>query len=228
LFFELAPRAAILGDSNRELIEVFQVVRNEPEAIYNRLRRLRRDLETYLRWRSLEPKNLDRSTRALRFIYLNRNCFNGIYRTNTKGHFNVPMGKRPGQYFSREDLLLCAELLQNARFVTGDFTETLLRARAGDFVYLDPPYAVGSRRVFKEYGKDAFTIDDVPRLATALHKLHKLGAKFLVSYADCREARTLAKDWNSRRFPTKRHVAGFAGARRHAYELEITNLPQHS
>jgi DNA adenine methylase len=165
LFFDLAPPAAILGDSNRELIEVFEVVREEPESIYRRLCRIRRDVRTYLRWRNLNPRKLDRSTRALRFVYLNRNCFNGIYRTNVEGRFNVPMGKRPGQYFSQADLLRCAQLLQNARFVCGDFENTLQHAQQGDFVYLDPPYAVSSRRVFREYGKDTFTVKDVTRLA---------------------------------------------------------------
>lgn len=224
LFFDLAPRAAILGDSNGELIEVFQVVRDEPETIYGCLRKIRQDNPTYLRWRSLKPSDLDVRTRVVRFIYLNRNCFNGIYRTNGNGHFNVPMGRKPGKYFSLEDLNLCAQLLRRAKFVSGDFMQTLCDVQRGDFVYLDPPYAVASRRVFREYGKNAFTVDDIPRFAEVLRTIDKTGAKFLVSYADCSEARTLARDWNSQRFPTRRHVAGFAGARRQAYELEINNL----
>lgn len=90
LFFSLAPDRAVLGDSNRELIEVYRVVRDNPDGLYNRLSTIRRDLNTYNRWRSWDPRTLDRDTRALRLVYLNRNCFNGIYRTNTDGHFNVP------------------------------------------------------------------------------------------------------------------------------------------
>ncbi len=156
LFFELEPNAAVLGDSNKELIEVYRVVRDEPERLYRRLCHIRRDLPTYRHWRELNPKSLDRQTRALRFLYLNRNCFNGIYRTNLAGEFNVPMGKRPGGYFSEEDLLHCSKLLQRTGLVAGDFTKTLERVRAGDFVYLDPPYAVTSRRIFREYGKTTF------------------------------------------------------------------------
>ena len=129
-----------------------------------------------------------------------------------------------GNTFSLGDLLNCARLLRNATFVSGDFTCTLESAQKGDFVYLDPPYAVASRRVFREYGIGAFTVGDVPRLADALLALDKSGAKFLVSYADCRKSRLIAKNWNSRRAPIRRHIAGFASARRQAYELEITNL----
>jgi DNA adenine methylase len=215
----------VLGDTNPELIEVYRVVRDEPERLSNRLRHIARDLETYKRWRALDPSSLDRETRALRFVYLNRNCFNGIYRTNTDDRFNVPMGKRPGTYFTKDDLLKCSELLQRATLVFGDFTDTLKHVKAGDFVYLDPPYAVNSRRIFRQYGKKVFDTEDIPRLANSLSRIDRVGADFLVSYADCSEARALASEWNSVRLPIRRHIAGFAGARKNAYEWLVTNLP---
>ena len=225
LFFALAPKSGVLGDSNRELIEVYRVVRDAPERLYARLCRIGRDLETYNRWRSRSPKTLDRDTRALRFLYLNRNCFNGIYRTNADGYFNVPMGRKVGAYFTREDLLRCSALLQNIKLVAGDFTRTVEHVRPGNFVYLDPPYAVNSRRIFCEYGKDNFSASDVSRFAETLASIQSRKADFVVSYADCREARLLARKWNSVRLPVRRHVAGFAGARRNAYEWLITNIP---
>ncbi|MGD0619366.1 MAG: Dam family site-specific DNA-(adenine-N6)-methyltransferase [Bryobacteraceae bacterium] len=225
LFFEIAPKSAVLGDTNKELMEVYRVVRDEPERLYRRLCRIRRDLRTYCRWRGLKPQSLDRETRALRFLYLNRNCFNGIYRTNMDGDFNVPMGKRPGAYFSKEDLLECSTLLRRATLIPGDFAKTLEGVRAGDFVYLDPPYAVTSRRVFREYGKKTFNTADIPRLSECLTAIVKHDADFLVSYADCAEARALALEWNSVRLPVRRHVAGFAGARKRAYEWLISNRP---
>jgi DNA adenine methylase len=225
LFFELAPEAAVLGDNNKELIEVYRVVRDEPERLHRRLCRIRRDLSTYLRWRQLKPASLDRETRALRFLYLNRNCFNGIYRTNTAGEFNVPMGTRLGEYLSKEDLVSCSKLLQRATIVSGDFIKTLARVKAGDFVYLDPPYAVTSRRIFREYGKKTFDTADIPRLSACLTAIVKQGADFLVSYADCAEARALAFQWHSVRLPIKRNVAGFAGDRKRAYEWLISNRP---
>ncbi len=225
LFFELAPKAAVLGDSNKELIEVYRVVRDEPERLYQRLCRIRRDLPTYYRWRRLKPESLDRETRALRFLYLNRNCFNGIYRTNMNGEFNVPMGTRLGEYFSKDDLVGCSKLLQTTTLVAGDFVKTLERVKAGDFVYLDPPYAVTSRRIFKEYGKKPFDTADIPRLSESLTAIVRQKADFLVSYADCTEARALALNWYSVRLPIRRHIAGFAGDRKNAYEWLISNRP---
>lgn len=228
LFFEIAPARAVLGDANKDLIEVYRVVRDEPERLYRRLCRVTRDRSTYARWRRLDPKRLDRDTRALRFLYLNRNCFNGIYRTNMEGQFNVPMGQRPGEYFSKEDLLNCSRLLKTTTLIAGDFMKTLEHVQTGDFVYLDPPYALNSRRVFKEYGKRTFDVSDVPRLMEGLSIIDATGADFLVSYADCTEARRLASTWNAIRLPIRRHVAGFTDSRRLAYEWLISNRPVSS
>jgi len=223
LFFDLAPTAAILGDNNKELIEAYRIVRDEPERLYRRLCRIRRDSPAYYRWRHLNHRLLDRETRALRFLYLNRNCFNGIYRTNLNGDFNVPMGTRQGEYFSRDDLLHCSVLLRNSTLVVGDFVKTLEKVKAGDFVYLDPPYAVNSRRIFREYGKKTFDTSDIPRFSESLAEIARRGADFLVSYADCAESRELAFQWHSIRLPIRRHIAGFAGDRRDAYEWLISN-----
>jgi len=95
----------------------------------------------------------------------------------------------------------------------------------GDFVYLDPPFAVTSRRIFREYGKKTFDTSDIPRFSESLATIVKKEADFLVSYADCTEARALALEWHSIRLPIRRHVAGFADNRRMAYEWLISNRP---
>jgi len=120
------------------------------------------------------------------------------------------MGKRPGEYFSRDDLIQCSQLLQRASLLAGDFAATLARVKSGDFVYLDPPFAVRSRRIFREYGKLTFDTSDIPRLEEGMEEIVMKGADFLVSYADCREARALAANWQAVRLPVRRHVAGFA------------------
>jgi len=225
LFFEVAPNQAVLGDKNASLIEVYRIVRDQPVRLFNRLWRIKRDAETYYRWRDKPQAKLDPETRALRFLYLNRNCFNGIYRTNSSGDFNVPMGRKAGAYFSQADLLLCSALLKRAKLVAGDFQRTLQHVRSGDFVYLDPPYAVKSRRVFREYGATLFDTPDIERMAASLSGIVQTGADFLVSYADCKESRKIAHQWNAIRLPIRRHVAGFIGNRRHAYEWLISNMP---
>jgi DNA adenine methylase len=225
LFFSIAPDRAVLGDNNDDLINVYRKLRTSPERIHRRLVHIPRDRETYYRWRAKEPNDLDKETRALRFIYLNHNCFNGIYRTNIDGQFNVPFGSKLATYLSREEFLECAEALVDTELVSGDFQDTLARVERGDFVYLDPPYAVSSRRVFRQYGKKPFHTDDVQRLSAELRRIDKLGAHFVVSYADCREARALAKDWNSQKFLVRRHIAGFSSHRTPSFEWIIYNLP---
>lgn len=224
LFFELAPKAAILGDNNDALIGLYRVVRDEPERLHRRLCRIGRDTDTYYRWRKMKPQSLDAESRAVRFLYLNRNCFNGIFRTNAAGEFNVPIGRKTGDYIKREDLLHCASLLKRTKLISGDFSKTLAHVQAGDFVYMDPPFALQSRRVFNDYGTQTFQSNDVPRLADALHDIVAAKADFLVSYADCTEARGLAREWSAIRLPISRNVGGFADRRRDAYEWLITNL----
>jgi DNA adenine methylase len=225
LFFHLQPRAGVLGDKNRELIALYRCVRDNPLRLHRRLAGIPRDSDTYYRWRSLDPDQLDSEDRALRFLYLNRNCFNGIYRTNVAGRFNVPFGRDVGRFLTRVQLLACATALRRVSLVSGDFEETLARVQRGDFVYLDPPFAVSGRRVFRQYDEAPFSTDDVPRLGKQLRRISRVGAKFLVSYADCREARELAAEWASRKIQVRRHVAGFVGDRARAYEWLITDTP---
>ena len=107
--------------------------------------------------------------------------------------------------------------------VNGDFERTLEHVQPEDFVYLDPPYYMSNRRVFREYGAGAFTLADLRRLKSQLGRLHDLNATFVVSYADCTEARDLLRPWRVRRIRTRRHIAGFSDRRRTAYELIASN-----
>lgn len=228
LFFSLKPKMAILGDTNVELINTYLVLRENPERMHRRLVAIPRDKKTYYQWRAKSPMDLDRETRALRFVYLNHNCFNGIYRTNVKGQFNVPIGTKLASYLSRNDFARCASALASVKFVPGDFAETLSNVEKGDFVYLDPPYAVSSRRVFREYGIKPFGVEDIERLSVELNRLHKMGVDFVVSYADCREARKLAGQWNSEKFLVQRHIAGFSAHRTPSFEWMIYNSAKRS
>jgi DNA adenine methylase len=163
--------------------------------------------------------------RAVRFIYLNRHCFNGIYRTNLNGQFNVPFGgPKPGIIPPIETFRKCAQMLDRAELHSCDFGTLLSDTREGDFVYLDPPYAVESRRVFRQYGPREFEKKDLKRLASHLRRMHSRGVRFVVSYADCAEAREFLGSWKTVRMRVRRHVSGFEAARRTAYELVATNV----
>jgi DNA adenine methylase len=226
LFFKLEPPNALLADKNADLIEVYCVLRDNPGELHARVSSLRKSKERYYKLRALDPRKLSRIDRAVRFLYLNRYCFNGIYRTNLNGQFNVPYAPSgTGGIPALEQFLACSRLLNTAMLHAWDFGTTLRHVGEGDFVYIDPPYAVESRRVFVEYGPRWFSRQDLARLAEHLKKIDRRGATFLVSYAECREARALAKGWHMIKLAVQRNIAGFHDDRRRAYELTISNKP---
>lgn len=225
LFFRLQPDKAVIADINQELIEAYEVLRERPDDVHTAVVKIARTERHYYRMRARQTAGMTAFERTVRFVYLNRNCFNGIYRTNTQGTFNVPFAHaRPGAIPTVEEFRKCSRLLERASLRCGDFGQVLSDARAGDFVYLDPPYAVESRRIFREYDRRAFSRRDLERLAAHLHTLNDKGAAFIVSYADCREARQLFSHWGHRRIRVRRNVAGFISARRLATELLVTNI----
>lgn len=225
LFFKVQPDRAILGDINTELIEAYEVIRDRPDDVFHAVSRMKHGKKAYYAVRDQNTNRLRAFGRAVRFVYLNRYCFNGIYRTNRDGKFNVPYAHiKPGVIPPIEHFRRCAALLQRASLKCGDFGAVLSAVTENDFVYMDPPYAVNSRRVFRQYDRRQFSQRDVERLAAHLKTIDRKGASFVVSYADCREARSLFSCWNIRRIRVRRHVAGFASARRHAFELIATNI----
>jgi DNA adenine methylase len=228
-FFALEPKSAVLGDLNSELIQTYRALKCDADLVLECFRRLPIGEAPYYSIRSIDPKSLTEPEVAARFLYLNRYCFNGLYRTNLAGSFNVPYGppRRPLVNFERT-VLGASSLLRNAQLVNADFETTLREVASGDFVYLDPPYAVEGRRIFAEYHPQSFTAPDLVRLGTCLRRIDEAGALFLVSYADSPEARRLFKPWSFRRVRTRRNIAGFAGARRTAFELVAFNLSSES
>jgi DNA adenine methylase len=224
LFFAIEPSKAILSDINSDLVETFCAVRDHPRAVHNRLLRLPLGKEAYYQLREEDASRLSALDRAARFVYLNRFCFNGLYRTNMSGKFNVPYAaSKTGQLPTQCDLLESSKALSRASIKARDFEKTIQDVQAGDFVYMDPPYAVQNRRIFRQYGPDCFGTDDLSRLASALPEIDRCGATFLVSYAMCREALEVFKGWHIRRAYTQRSVAGFSRHRRKAMEILVSN-----
>jgi DNA adenine methylase len=224
LFFYLAPRRALLGDINGRLIETLSLVKTDPGAVTAALRGLRRGKATYYRLRSIAPELLAPAQRAARFIYLNRFCFNGLYRTNRSGAFNVPYGgKRTGRLPSAEIVARCSSALRRAELRAADFEAVLGRVRPGDFVYLDPPFSVRAKRVFNEYDASIFGPEDVARLRSWLERLDAKGVAFLASYVASGEARYLARGFRTSTVTVRRSIAGFTGSRVLTQELLISN-----
>jgi DNA adenine methylase len=225
LFFLLRPGSAILGDINGELVNALAQLSRHPKRLHSSLVALPRSRRLYEDYRRQSPMGLSRFDRAVRFFYLNRYCFNGLYRTNTQGRFNVPYAPaRSGRFPPIERFVECGRLLRRASLREVDFEE-LIRAEVGraDFVYLDPPYAVANRRLFRQYGPDTFGLQDIDRLGSILQHIDSVGARFVLSYADSVEARRLFGKWYYRRVRVQRNVAGFAASRRGSVEVLISN-----
>ncbi len=226
LFFALRPPRAILGDLNPELIATYLEVKHRLEAVTGELAILTpSSKEEYARLRALSPTQLNPAARAARFIYLNRYCFNGIYRTNLKGEFNVPFsGDRCGSVPSTETMKRCARELRTARLVNGDFEKVLEHAERGDLIYMDPPFAVRGRRVFREYDPSTFTHGDITRLRGWMERLAAAKINFVVSYAECDEADVLKRDFSYQTVSVRRNIAGFAAHRTVTNEVMISNF----
>jgi DNA adenine methylase len=216
----------VLADINQDLMATYRALRLDPRAVHRELMRLPLGRKAYYKIRAIQPTQLPLPRRAAHFIYLNRFSFNGLYRTNAAGMFNVPFsGSRTGSLPSEEHLTFISHLLRRVKLRAGDFANILDReVQRGDFVYLDPPYAVSNRRLFRQYGPDTFGLDDLSRLRDVLNVIDRRGAYFLLSYASSNEANEYFGHWPRRRVTVQRNIAGFARSRRRAVEFLFTNL----
>ncbi len=223
LFLRLGSYDAILGDLNESLIETYRTVKRYPRAVWERASKLGNTPDEYYSIRSIPRDRLNTFDRAAQFIYLNRYCFNGVYRTNRAGQFNVARGK--GHLFipDLDTFKSFAARLKLAELRCSDFEELLAEAGRGDFVYLDPPYALGNKRDRGEYGCDAFREKDEPRLIAALRSADRRGAKVLLSYSPAPNVLQGLKKWRRHDLTVSRNVAGFTAARRVADEVLLSN-----
>jgi DNA adenine methylase len=225
LFFHLSPSLALLGDINAELIETYDQVKSNLPSLLIELNKFKNGRLNYSHIRSLDPSTLSPTFRAARFIYLNRFCFNGLYRTNQAGQFNVPYGgDKSGRIPSKIAFERCSQSLQKAQLVTGGFEKTLEQVQKGDFVYMDPPFKVKARRIFNEYDPSVFDQIAVQRLRDWLIRLDRMNITFLVSYAESDEAYFLAQGFCYEAVTVRRNISGFIESRRQANELLISNL----
>jgi len=226
LFFRLQPEQAILVDVNAELQSCMGSVLRRPYAVHNELQQLPNSAADYYRIRAMDPNSLTAARRTARFIYLNRYCFNGLYRTNRNGDFNVPYGaNRSGDLPTANELAWASRCLKRAVLKTGDFYEVLSREiRSGDFVYLDPPYAKRNTDLDNQYGPDVFGTNDIDRLMDLLNLIDKRKGHFVVSYAKCPEMKPFQARWLSHTITVKRTIAANVEHRKVAQELLLTNI----
>jgi DNA adenine methylase len=223
LFAALVPNRAILADFNLQLVDMYWTVRRWPDEVWQELNSLPPSADTYYAIRGIRPAQLSPVSRAARFIFLNRFSFNGVYRTNKRGQFNVPMGRKTGSIPSLSALQEWAKILAKAEIVDSDFVCTVRKANKNDFVYLDPPYSGAGMRCRGEYGNGAFSHSDLPSLYSELKRLDKIGAYFLLSYRRDEELLQECKAWSYLEVRARRHVAGFMHKRSIVDEVLVAN-----
>jgi DNA adenine methylase len=226
LFFAMHASASFLSDLNAELINVYTVVRDEPERLLEALARHRNTREHFLEVRGVHPDTLAPVERAARTLFLNRTCFNGIYRVNQKGIFNVPYGNMPDQGFFVPDAIRRAHrALAGAAIACEDFGRCGDRARPGDFVYLDPPYPRGLRGAPDPvaYQAGGFSDDEHRRVAALVRDLDRRGVQVMVSNSDCPLTRELFAGLRIDSLSVRRNVGGHSERRGDTRELVVRN-----
>lgn len=226
LLFKLNPKKRVLGDINGELTNTYIQIKTNPEKVFNKIQLIPHGKESYYKQRSLDPAKINSIERSARFIFLNRYCFNGLYRTNLKGEFNVPFaGTKTGNLPTIDNLIEISNDLKDVTILNDDFENVVSNyLDYGDFVYLDPPYAVSNSRVFRQYSLNTFGLEDLERMSNLLSRIDSQNCKFLVSYADCSEAYEFFGEWKLNKVNTQRFMKGFGKNRVETKELLITNI----
>lgn len=228
-FFALRPERAIIADANPELMELYDVVAEKVEELIDILSAYKTDKETFYQVRAKDPEPMTPSQRAARLIFLNKTCFNGLYRVNREGRFNVPYGHHHNPRICRaEELRASSLLLKQAKRVTGDYKNVLdTHAREGDFVYLDPPYLpISKYSDFKRYTSEQFYEEDHVELAGEVRRLHEQGCHVLLSNSNHPLVYELYKGFKTEVFRTRRSISKIA-AKRRGEDVLVSIPPRH-
>ena len=223
----LRPEEVLLADGNEELINAYREIQGSVHRVIRLLSEHRRlhSKEHYYRTRSLQARDLSPARRAARFIYLNRTCFNGLYRVNRLGGFNVPMGSyRNPPILDAENLRNVARSLAGVELKVAPFHETLDYARAGDFIYFDPPYhPVSETSRFTSYTRDSFGASDQEELAKVFAALGRRGCLVMLSNSDCAFIRGLYRDFAIHAVPARRSINSRGDRRGPVSEVVVLN-----
>lgn len=198
MYWYLKPAQAILNDINEELINAYKALREEPEELIRLLTAAAQPPNTkekYLKIRGLTPEKP--LAKALRFLYLNKTCFNGLYRVNASGQFNVPFGGEKGftAICDVPNLVACSNLLKGVQLTSEPFENCINAAKPGDFIYADPPYLPVKKDSFTKYDAQGFGIEDHQKLAKALKDAQQRGCHVLASNSYCPETFEIFKDF---------------------------------
>jgi len=203
LLLALHPKSAVINDINTQLITVYRVIRDNVEALINELRKHKNNKEYFYQIRNLDRREnfnaLSDTLKAARIIYLNKTCYNGLFRVNKKGFFNVPFGRyKNPDIVNEENLRAVSDYLRenHIELLNIDFQEALKKAKKGDFVYLDPPYhPINETSNFTNYTDDGFGKKEQIKLKQTCDELNERGCFFLLSNSYTPFIREIYKDY---------------------------------
>ncbi|MCY7442010.1 MULTISPECIES: DNA adenine methylase [Bacillus amyloliquefaciens group] len=184
VFFHIQPEFAVLNDTNKDLIDSYKAIRSRWRKVYTLLSEHHKNhcKNYYYDIRSTSYRSLEE--RAAKMIYLNRTCFNGIYRVNKKGEFNVPIGSKTQVLLDTDDFQKISKILKGIKLLNTDFEKVINLSREHDFVFVDPPYTVRhNSNGFVKYNEVLFSWEDQERLAQCLIKAKNRGVKILMTNA---------------------------------------------
>lgn len=235
MFLHLNPSNALIADLNKRLVGFYSHIQKNLGEVFNGISAIANEFDgapieekkdLYLSFRTqFNASDVDTLESAVLLYSLNKLCFNGLYRENSKGGFNVPFGQKKNfPPLIREDFEEVSRLLEHTEILNSDFEGTIARAKAGDFVYLDPPYIpIDITASFTSYHSEGFGVADQQRLAEAMIELGKSGIKAMCSNSDTSLTREIYSKLNVTTIQAPRMVSAKASGRGSVSELVITN-----
>ena len=225
LFFEILPKKYLISDINPELTSLYKAVSKYPKEILSELKKYPFNEEFFYKLRKLKFEDLNEIKSAARFIYLNRTCFNGLYRVNKKGEFNVPFGKYKNPHIVQEERILEASKILNLNMIKTCSFEYLFDypVKKGDFVFFDPPYIpVGKFSDFKRYNKEQFSLENHIKLSKLFYELSKKGVSVVLTNSCTEIVKELYSGYTIFEVKAKRNINS-KGDQRQSKELIISS-----
>jgi DNA adenine methylase len=225
IFFKLKPNKAILSDINKDLIDTYRAIQEDWQKVIRRLHRHQSlfNKDYYYEIRLTKPENI--YDKAARLIFLNRTCWNGLYRVNLKGEFNVPIGTKTEIIKEDDDFEAISKILKSATLKDDDFETIIEKAEKSDLIFVDPPYTVRhDDNGFIKYNEQLFSWEDQVRLSNCLKRAKKRDCKIIIANAAHRSIKSLYKnDFNISEVRRHSIIAASADNRKPCKELIITN-----
>lgn len=232
VLFRFQPKKAVVNDINQELINLYQIIKDDVESLIQDLQKHKNEAEYFYEIRALDRdieayNKLTNIERASRIHYLNKTCYNGLFRVNNAGEFNTPFGKYKNPNFVNEITLRAVSNYFNSNNITfkcGDYEEALTRVRKGAFVYFDPPYdPVSNSANFTGYAKGGFDRKEQQRLKEICDRLDAKGIKFLLSNSSTDFIKDLYKEYRIEIIKAKRAINSKGDKRGEVDEVLVRN-----